>query len=146
MREPLAGSSAILAAMSRENVELAYRAYEAVERDGIEGFLEYVHPEAEWHSLVLQLEGVFHGHDGVREWWSSILTVFPDWRPSMEEPPRDLGDWVLIHARAKGNAVGSGIAIDDDFCQIAEVRDRLIVWYGSFRSEEEALEVVRPRQ
>lgn len=131
--------------MSRENVELAYRAYDALQREGIEGFLTYVDPEAEWHSLVLQLEGVFHGHDGVRAWWKSILTVFPDWRPTMEEPPRDLGDWVLIHARAKARAAGSGIAIDDDFWQAAQVRDGLIVWYGSFRSEAEALEAVGPR-
>jgi hypothetical protein len=132
--------------MSRANVDLAYRAYDALQRDGIEAFLNYVHPEAEWHSLVLQLEGDFHGHDGVREWWQGILAVFPDWRPSMEEPPRDLGDWVLIHARVKGNAVGSGIAIDDDLWQLVEVREGLVVWYGSFRTEEEALAVVRARE
>ena len=129
-----------------QNTELAYRAYEALQRDGVEAFLAYVHPDAEWHPLVLQLEGVFHGYDGVRQWWTNLLAVFPDWRPAIEDEPRELGDWVLIHARASGSGRGSGIGINDDFWQAARVRDGLIVWYGAFRTEEEALEAVRAQE
>src|SRR5437764_12430731 len=102
--------------MSRENVELVRRAYEALRRDDIEGCLGDVHPEVEWHSLVLEMEGVRHGHDAVREWWRSLLAVFPDWRPSIEEI-RDLGDWVLVHARQIGSGTRSGVGVDADFWQ-----------------------------
>jgi hypothetical protein len=129
--------------MSQENVELAYRAYENLQRDDIEGFLSYVHPEAEWHSLVLQMEGTFHGHDGVREWWSNLRSAFPDWRPFLEEG-RDLGaDWVLLHARAQARGAGSGVGIDGDFWQIGRIRRGQITHYAAFRTQQEALEAVR---
>ena len=43
----------------------AYRAFNA--RD-IEAVIALMHPEVEWPSLVLEMEGTFHGHDGVRQW------------------------------------------------------------------------------
>ena len=44
--------------MSQKNEDLARRAYEALQREDIEGFLGVVDPEVEWHSLVLEVEGV----------------------------------------------------------------------------------------
>jgi ketosteroid isomerase-like protein len=64
-------------AMSQENVELARRAYEALGRDDLDELLALVDPEVEWHSLVLEMEGTFHGHEGVRRWWTSLHSVFP---------------------------------------------------------------------
>jgi ketosteroid isomerase-like protein len=125
--------------MSEENVEAARRCYAALRDDDIEGFLENVDPEAEWHSLILEIEGVFRGHEGIRRWWRDLRSVFPDWDPSIAEM-RDLGDWVLVHAEGTGSGVSSGVGIADDFWQIARFRDRRIVWYGAFRSEREALE------
>ena len=84
--------------MSQENVELVHRAYEALQADDIDAFLTFVHPDVEWHSLILEIEGVFHGHDGVREWWRGLRSVFPDWQPSVVEA-RDYGRHVVIHAR-----------------------------------------------
>ena len=128
--------------MSQENVNLAHRAYEHLQHDDIEGFLGYVGPGAEWHSLVLEMEGgTFHGHEGVREWWSSLRSVFPDWFPTVQEA-RDLGDWVLIRARAKANGTGSGLGIDNDFWQVARIDHGHIVYYAAYRSEREALEAV----
>jgi ketosteroid isomerase-like protein len=128
--------------MSRENLEAAERGYAALQRDDLESFLAYVHPEAEWHSLVLEVEGVRYGHDGVRDWWAGLRAVFPDWSPEIIEV-RDLGDWVVIHAQAKGSAERSGVGINADFWQAALMREGLIVWYGAFRTEAEALEAVR---
>ena len=127
--------------MSRENVERAHRAYEALQRRDIDGFLEYVDPEVEWNSLVLEMEGTLYGHAGVRVWWSNLLAVFPDWAPVVVEA-RALGDFVVLHARATGRALESGVGIDQDFWQAAEMRDGRIVWYAACRTEGDALEAV----
>jgi ketosteroid isomerase-like protein len=131
--------------MSQENVELARTAYEALQRDDIEACVGYVHPEAEWHSLVLEMEGSFHGREGVRQWWASLTAAFPNWKPSILEL-RDLGDFVLFHSRGIGSGAGSGVAVDEDFWQVTELREGLIVWYASFRTESEALEAVGLRE
>jgi ketosteroid isomerase-like protein len=120
------------------NTELAHRAYERLHENDLDGFLEYVHPDAEWHSLVLEIEGAYHGHDGVREWWNGIVTTFPDWDPSIVDV-REIGDVVVIHAHATGQAASSGVGIDDDFWQAAEVRDGKISRYATFRTEAEAV-------
>ena len=126
--------------MSAENVEIAQKAYAAL-RDGddIDRFLTYLDPEVEWHSLILEIEGVFRGHAGVRRWWQELRSVFPDWDPSIAEI-RDLGDWVLVHAVGSGSGSSSGIGLFEDFWQIARFRDGLVVWYGAFRTEDQALE------
>ena len=125
--------------MSKENIEITKRAYEKLQRNDIDGFLKYVDPEVEWHSLILEIEGVFRGHDGVRRWWREITSVFPDWQPSIVEV-RDLGDWVLIHARGMGRGAASGVGIEDDFWQVGLIADGRITWYGAFRNERDALE------
>ncbi len=128
-------------AMSQENVEVAHRAWEAFHRDDIDGFLTCIDPEVEWHSLMQEMDGVAHGHAGVRRWWTSLFAAFPDWRPSIVDV-RDLGDFVLFHARAVGRGAASGAVVQEDFWQVAEVRGGRIVWYRVFRNEEEALEAV----
>ena len=131
--------------MSQENVELAHQAYEALQRHDIDGFLEYVDPEAVWNSLLLEMEGPLYGHAGVRAWWSNLLAVFPDWAPVLVEA-RALGNFVVVHARGTGSALVSGVGIDQDLWQVAEMRDGRIVWYGAFRTEREALEAVGPAE
>ena len=125
--------------MAQQNEELARRAYEALQRDDIEAFLAFVHPEVEWHSLVLEVEGVRHGHEGVRGWWRGLRGAFPEWNPSVVNV-RSHGNRVVIHAHATGSGAASGVGIDNDFWQVAEIRDGLIVRYRAVRTEREALE------
>jgi ketosteroid isomerase-like protein len=125
--------------MSEDNIELTKRAYERLRASDIDGFLEFVDPDVEWHSLALEIEGTFRGHEGVRKWWRELRSAFPEWDPSIVEI-RGLGDWVLVHARGVGQGAASGVGIDDDFWQLARLHEQRIAWYGSFRTEREALE------
>jgi ketosteroid isomerase-like protein len=132
-------------AMSRENVEVAKRAFEAFQQDDIERFLSYIHPEVEWHSRLAEMEGTHHGHDGVRRWWASLFEVFPDWRPTITEV-RDLDDFVLFHVDVAASGAGSGLGVDEDFWQVAEIQGGRIVWYRVCPTEQEALEAVVLRE
>jgi ketosteroid isomerase-like protein len=126
--------------MPPTNEELAQLTYDRLRADDVEGFLEYVDPDAEWHSLFLEIEGVFRGHDGVREWWRALHTIFPDWDPSLVEI-RDFGDVVVTQAAATGSGAASGVGLDNHFWQVVKLRDGKIVRYRAARTEAEAIEI-----
>ena len=125
--------------MSEENIEITQRMYAALADGDIEGFLAFVHPDVEFHSLILEIEGVFYGHKGVRKWWSGIRTAFPDWDPSIVSL-RSVGDRVVVHALGSGSGAASGVGLDKDFWQVAEFTDGLMTRYRALRTEQEALE------
>jgi ketosteroid isomerase-like protein len=131
--------------MSQENVEIVQRVFGALQCNDVDEFLRHLDPEVEFRSLVLELEGPVFGHEGAREWWRGLKEVFPDWNPTMLEV-RDLGEYVLVHARGQGRGGGSGVGIDDDFWQVAQFRDGRVVRYAAFRTEAEALEAVGLRE
>jgi SnoaL-like domain len=120
--------------VAHQDLELAYWAFGHLQRDNVEGFLSYVDPEAEWHSYLPEVEGTFHGHEGVREWWSTLRGVVLDSPPLIEEA-RDLGEWILLGAR-----VEAGRASGSDFWQIMKVPERQITHCAAFPSSEGALE------
>ena len=92
--------------MSEENVELAYRAYDAFSRRDWDAFLALMDDEVEVESRLVAMEGGYHGHEGLRRWWNDFLGTFPDYTIEIEEL-RDLGDVTLGHIRGWGRGAGS---------------------------------------
>ena len=131
--------------MSQANVEVVRGTFDAFRDRDLEAFLSYMDPDVEFRSLVLEIEGTYHGHDGVRSWWESVLSVFPNWSPRIEAA-RNLGDRVLVRVRAEGRGTGSGIAEERDIWELAEVRDGRLRSWAFFRTEEEALEAAGLRE
>ena len=66
--------------MSQENLELAHRASEALNRRDFDAFVALIDPEVEFTTRFMEMEGdaYYRGHDGIREWWRTLLAVFPD--------------------------------------------------------------------
>jgi ketosteroid isomerase-like protein len=64
--------------MSQENVKLVQRAFEALNRRDIEGFLEATHPDVvqDWSRAVGPQRGIYQGRDEVvgflRSWWDAF--------------------------------------------------------------------------
>jgi ketosteroid isomerase-like protein len=130
--------------MSREDVDVVRACFEAFRRRDLDAFLSCFDPEVEYRSLVLEVEGTYHGHEGLRSWWDSLLRVFPDWQPQLEDT-RDLGHRVLSRVRAEGHGTGSGISLERDIWHVAEIRDGRIKSSAFFRTEHEALEAAGQR-
>src|SRR6185436_5296393 len=65
-------------AMSGENVELTYQAYDAFNRRDSAAFLELMDADVEALSRLAAMEGGYHGHDGIRRWWQNLLDAIPD--------------------------------------------------------------------
>jgi ketosteroid isomerase-like protein len=103
--------------MSQENVELLYRAYDAFNRRDLDAFLALMDPEVELTTRIIELEGdpYYRGHDGIREWWRTLLGIFPDFSGEVLEV-RDLRDSLIVRVRVRGHGVEGDV--------VAELRKR----------------------
>jgi len=131
--------------MSQENVELVRRAYDAFNRRDLEGFLALMGDDVETGSRLVAMEGRFHGHDGVRRWWSTLLDNFPDLTIDVADV-RDLGDVVLGEHLVRGRGAGSQTPVEDQQWQVVRFRAGRISSWQTFLSEAEALEAAGPRE
>ena len=124
--------------MSEENIALARRAFDALGRRDIDGFLAITHPEIEFTSLIQESEAtVYRGHAGVREFLDLMITVFPDWRPVVEHVEA-VGDSTIVKARVQGTAARSGMPLEQTMWQVATVRDGMVAGWSWYRTEAEA--------
>lgn len=135
--------------MSRENVEVVRRVYEAADRRDSATVLALYDPEVELD--VSRTFGdvmgrdLYRGHDGLRE-------LFRDWHEAWEnieydyEELIDAGDRVvaLVTRRARGRASGADVELK--LALVWTLRDGKavqVVWYPT---REEALEAVGLRE
>jgi ketosteroid isomerase-like protein len=125
--------------MSQENVDLAYRAIDAVDRGDLGAFLDLMDEEVESVSRIAAIEGGLHGHEGVRRWWRAWFEIFPDYRIEVAAI-RDLGEVTLATMRAVGHAVTSELPFQDNFYLATRWRNGKGIWWQVFYDEQEALE------
>src|SRR6185295_6990615 len=127
------------AAMSQENVDLTYRAYDAFNRRDLDAHLALMDDDVENVPRAELMEGTFRGHDGIRSWWENLFGVFPDFAIEVVEV-RDLGDVTLAAVHQSGRGASSGLASDDTVWHVARWRHGKCVWWASFKTPEDALE------
>ena len=130
--------------MSQENVEIVKEAYRALNAGDIEGFLASIDRDVEFTSLIAEVESeTFRGHDGVRRWWHEVVLPLGGLQGEVEEA-RDLGDTVL--ARVVATYRPRGVEVRQTIWQVVRYREGMGVWWGFFRTEEEALEAAALRE
>lgn len=127
--------------MSRENVELFFRAVDAFNRRDWDAFVALIDDEVEVESRLVAMEGSYRGQEGLRRWWGDILGAFPDYTIEVQEL-RDLGDVTLAHIRGWGHGADSATPIVDPFWQPVRWRDGRCVWWRNCSTEAEALEAI----
>jgi ketosteroid isomerase-like protein len=126
--------------MSQENIDGVYRAYDAMRRRDLDGFLALMDPEVEGSVRILEVEGrIYRGHEGMRLWAEQVWSVFPDWRPEVEAA-RAVGEAVIAKVHAAGRGLGSGIATGLTVWQVIRFREGKAIWFQSFETEAEAIE------
>jgi ketosteroid isomerase-like protein len=119
--------------MSRENVEVARRLIDAVNRDDLPRALACLDPDVEWIAQLAAVEGAYHGHEGFETFMADIREAWERFQLHVEL--HDLGDRVrvagTISARGRGSGVEMGVAV----CGIFDFRDTRIVRWQAFGSE-----------
>jgi ketosteroid isomerase-like protein len=128
--------------MSQENVQVVYRAYDAIRRHDIEAFVREQHPDVVGWAYTMQAEGTtYRGHSGMRDFLEEIFSVFTDWHPEVVQA-EDYGDTVLAQIRTAGRGVRSGIELGQNIWQVLKFRDGKAIWWRGYGSRAEALEAV----
>ena len=127
--------------MSQENVELTHGATDAFNRRDLDAFLAFMDDDVEIVPRAVAMEGRYHGHDGVRRWWSSLFDVFPDWHAGTLEV-RDFGDFTTGTVRIRAHGGESRVPVDQVIWLVGEWHNGKLVRYSSHDSEAEALEAV----
>jgi len=133
--------------MSQENVELVRRAFDAFNRRDLSAFLALCHPDVEFVTYAMQLEGgdPYRGHEGIRDWWEGLLAVYPDFRADIEDI-QDLGDLIITRARMHGRGVESAAPMDQEVWQVGRPRDGKVIGWHWFSNEADAREAAGPRE
>jgi len=123
-----------------ENVALIRRAYEALQRDGVEGIIEFIDPEFEVETpAALAVEPqVYRGPDGVRRWFDTFLEVMDEVNLEADEfiPA---GDRVVVPGRVVARGRDSGIETGQPVTQVWTIRDGKGVRMDIYAKKQEAL-------
>ncbi len=126
--------------VSPELRAIANAALEAINSDDPDAFVALTAEDIEFTSMVAEAEGTtFHGHEGVRAWWDTVRGAFEDVRWELLDL-RGAGDRSVTHLRMVGML--SGVPVELTIWQAVKLRDGKAAWWGSFRTEREALEAV----
>jgi len=123
---------------------LVRRAVDAFMARDLDGILAVADEEIVLRSLLTEAERpLYHGHDGVRDWFDNVFGVFPDWQPRPRPASaHDEDGAVVIGLDVTATGAGSGVPIDQTYWLGARVRGAKIVFFGFFRTESDALEAV----
>ena len=129
--------------MSEENVEVVQRHFEAWQRDDFEVWLSLIDPDVEWLTAIERGLGragnVFHGHEGMREFWSLWRTEVDDFGVESYEI-RDLGGERVLHlAHIQFRGRASGIMVESQLALVVTLRDGKIVRSEDYLSHKQAL-------
>ena len=127
--------------MSRENVERLRVGFDSFLAGSTEWGADLLDPEVVWdatNTMVFDLSRVYHGPEGVREFWRSWLQAWET--VEFEYELVEAGDRVvaLIDQHMRGRSTGIDVPLGK-YAQLYTFRDGLIVHWKLYESQAEAL-------
>ena len=129
--------------MSQENVEIVRSIYDAVaRRDDVTPFEVYaediVFDLSKARRAALNPQPVYHGHEGVRQGWRDLLSVFGEVDFEVEELI-DAGDRVLAAIREREVGRASGVPVETTHLAVWTLADGKVIRMQVLDDRQEAL-------
>jgi ketosteroid isomerase-like protein len=126
--------------MAIDNVEIVRRGYRAFAEDGVEGILQYLDPDIEWHmsAAFTREPRVYRGHDGVRE----VFRYFNELIDDLGADPHEFiesGDGVIVPVRMHGRLKATGEPVAYELVQVWLGRDGKAIRLVTYPDREMAL-------
>ena len=123
-------------------MEAFKRGLEAGNRGDIDGLLDELHPEIEWHSALHALMGgqqtVFQGHEGVRRMIGDLYETFSEVHIEMSEF-RDLGDGLVAIGSTRTRGKASGAETETPLVLVTEISNGKTISIRAYLDRQEAL-------
>jgi uncharacterized protein len=125
--------------MSQENVEIMRRAYEAMNRDGLDAVVRFAHADIEFVPPPELPTGPARGVEAVEQFARQWVETFDDFRI---EPERfiDAGNQVVVFVRDSGRVKGSDAEIHNRFIHVWTLAAGKVMKWQTFTDESRALE------
>src|SRR5215212_1013398 len=131
--------------MSRANVELVRRIYDALNRRDGETPFELYAEDIVWISspsrAAVGLEPIYYGHEGVRRFWRDALSVFGEVSLELEEVT-DAGHQVLAVVREREVGRASGVPVEAIHFAVWTLANGHVSQMQIFDERQRALEAV----
>ena len=131
--------------MSRENVEIVRRVFEALNRGDWDAVFQDVHPDFEMTTQRGPNAGTHQGREGVQRFGEDYIEAFDNFTVEPESFHTS-GDQVVVLVKRRGRPKGGSVDMVIRNGDLFTVRDSKIVSMRTFPDPEKALEVVGLRE
>ena len=127
--------------MSQENVEVVRSVWDAWNRGDLEGILDGISPESEFHpsGRFMDTQQVYRGREEYVDFWREFRAAWEEITIGIERI-EDLDNRVLTLGTPHGRGVESGVEVNAEAAWLHTIKDGLIVHTQSFATWKEALE------
>jgi len=133
--------------MGEENVELVRTLFTLFERRQHERAFEFYAEDIEWDSTAIRdhnpdIAGVFHGHEGVRNYWRGWLEAWSDLQFELEDVREgDPGEVVALVRNQRQWGRHSGLETEiPPYGLVFTINDGKVTRWRSYADQEAALE------
>ena len=114
--------------------------FDALSRGDWDALGELLDPEVEWQTTGQFVEGgVYRGHDGVREFLTTLGGEFDDFRAEAGSIT-DAGDVVVVETRGSGVGKQSGAQVEIEFTILVDLTEGRVTRLRNFVDRGNALE------
>ena len=129
--------------MSRENVDVVRRSFEAMHRWDVDALLELYDPAIQFLPLTgTRVEsGGYVGHAGVRDYFEEVADIWEELHPYGDDF-RTVGSDVVVLGGCAVRGRGSGAETDTPMAWVVTVRNGKITSHRGYRTRDDALEAV----
>jgi ketosteroid isomerase-like protein len=125
--------------VAHENLEMARRWVDAINRGDVETLIGLCHSEITFEPVRSSVQGAYRGHAGVREWWADTRGTFESFSFELEDL-RDLGsDRVLALGTLRVRGQGSGVDAAVPSGSVATFSEGRILALKDYGDHEKAL-------
>ena len=131
--------------MSRENLEIVTRAFEAFERGDFDAILRDCDEDIVVRQPDLLGQLTQHGHAGVLEAFELWPNQWDDYGQEILYT-REVGDHVVVHTRQWGRGKASGINLEMPVTHVFTIRNEKATEWQLFLREDEALKAAGLRE
>jgi ketosteroid isomerase-like protein len=126
-----------------QNVELARRGLDALNRVGVGAIIDLCDPQIEWIAIpgFMPDSEDFHGHSGVRAWFDKVGESFSAMHWEAEEIT-SAGERLLVALKLTATGRASGIEGEFRVFQVWTIRNGKLVRLESYLTRRVALEAL----